>query len=138
MGITSVVSGVLSSIAAPVASVLNSRQETIQLNATVNGKLANKVLDNEATISLSDKEWEHLGKKNENGSWKDEYGTVSVVSILNLIVLGGILTAFGKPQLLEGVTVALTTFNEIGVDIGSILKVTVYAALGIYAFKKVL
>tara|TARA_R110000803_G_scaffold51629_2_gene106610 strand:- start:17297 stop:17713 length:417 start_codon:yes stop_codon:yes gene_type:complete len=138
MGITSVVSGVLSSIAAPVASVLNSRQETIQLNATVNGKLANKVLDNEATISLSDKEWEHLGKKNENGSWKDEYVTVSVVSILNLIVLGGILTAFGKPQLLEGVTVALTTFNEIGVDIGSILKVTVYAALGIYAFKKVL
>lgn len=138
MGITSVVSGVLSSIAAPVASVLNSRQETIQLNATVNGKLANKVLDNEATISLSDKEWEHLGKKNENGSWKDEYVTVSVVSVLNLIVLGGILTAFGKPQLLEGVTVALTTFNEIGVDIGSILKVTVYAALGIYAFKKVL
>ena len=132
MGITSVVSGVLSSIAAPVASVLNSRQETIQLNATVNGKLANKVLDNEATISLSDKEWEHLGKKNENGSWKDEYVTVSVVSILNLIVLGGM------PQLLEGVTVALTTFNEIGVDIGSILKVTVYAALGIYAFKKVL
>ena len=84
MGITSVVSGVLSSIAAPVASVLNSRQETIQLNATVNGKLANKVLDNEATISLSDKEWEHLGKKNENGSWKDEYVTVSVVSVLNL------------------------------------------------------
>ena len=138
MGITSVVSGVLSSIAAPVASVLNSRQETIQLNATVNGKLANKVLDNEATISLSDKEWEHLGKKNENGSWKDEYVTVSVVSILNLIVLGGILTAFNQPQVLEGVTVALTTFNTIGVDIGGIMKVTIYAALGIYAFKKVL
>jgi hypothetical protein len=137
MSIASIIGTAAQAVVAPVASVLNKRQETKQLNRTVDAKLAEKKLDSSTEIALTDKEWENIGKRNETTSWKDEYVTVSVVSIFNLILLGGILTAFGQPQLLQGITEALTAFNAMGVNIGDIMKVTIYAALGIYAFRKV-
>tara|TARA_R110000796_G_scaffold52810_1_gene124345 strand:- start:124 stop:540 length:417 start_codon:yes stop_codon:yes gene_type:complete len=138
MSIGTIIAQAASGLAAPITGYLGKREETKQVTKTVDAKLAEVKLDSNTEITLSDKEWENISKRAETSSWKDEYVTVSVVSILNLIVLGGILTAFNQPQVLEGVTVALTTFNTIGVDIGGIMKVTIYAALGIYAFKKVL
>ena len=137
MSLGNIIKDTVSGLVSPITGYLGRREETKQITKTADAKLAEKRLDNAAEVSLSDKEWENIGKRSESGSWKDEYVTVSVVSIFNLIVIGGLATAFGYPQVLEGVTVAMTTLNAVGVEVGDIMKVTIYAALGIYAFKKV-
>ena len=72
--------------------------------------------------------------------------------LFNLIVLGGLASAFGYPQILEGVKLALVTLNEVMVmmvtdpetgslaseytPLGTIIVVTIFAGIGVYGWKK--
>jgi hypothetical protein len=71
-------------------------------------------------------------------TWKDEYVTVSVVSIFNLIVVGGLSAGLGYPQILNGVAASVLALTSVGVDVGFLLEATVLAGLGLSVWKKIL
>jgi hypothetical protein len=88
-------------------------------------------------IELNKDEYEVLATQGLAGTWKDEYVTVSVVSILNTIVIGGLASAFGYPQILIGVGTAIKSLSTAGVDVGFIMEATIMAAIGLSIWKKV-
>jgi hypothetical protein len=134
----SIIKDIVGGVVSPVTNYLGKREETKQTGQSLEAKIATAKIDSDTQITLSDKEWELIGKRAEGGTWKDEYITVSVVSIFNLIVLGGLASAFGYGQVLEGVNLAIDSLNNLEGNMADILKVTIYAGLGIYAVKKVL
>jgi len=121
----------------PIVGLFSKRQERKLLREKTVAALSQSAQDNKHQININKDEWESLNVKTQEGTWKDEYVTVSLVSILNLIVLGGILTAFGFPQVLTGVGVAVNALGEAGVDVGFLLKAAVLAGLGLSVWKSV-
>ena len=120
----------------PIANIISRRQERKAARETARAKLAQAALDNEHTLELNKDEYEIVATGGLNETWKDEYAVVSVVSILNLVVAGGLATAFGYPQILEGVAIAITSLTQAGVDVGFLLEAAVLSALGLSIWKK--
>ena len=121
---------------APVANIFTKREERKLVRETAAGKLLQSKADGSLKLELNKDEWENLQVKGMTESWKDEYVTVSVVSILNVIVVGGIASAFGYPQLLTGVGTAITALGAAGVDIGFLLEAAILAGLGLSIWKR--
>jgi len=127
-------------IAEMASGAFGKRTERKINQDTITGELAKAKVDGAHQISLSEKQWEMLSKQAEAGTWKDEFITVTVMSIFIIIILGAIASAFGFPQILEGIKLAIAELNIAldGTTLGQIMQVTVYAGLGVYAIKKVL
>ena len=121
----------------PVASIFVKREERKQARESAKSKLVQSKQDNSYQVDLNKDEWEALQVKGMDHTWKDEYVTVSIVSILNIIVVGGLATAFGYPQILTGVGTALTAITAAGVDIGFLMEAAVLAGLGLSVWKRV-
>lgn len=126
----------VSALFKPVASVINKRQERKILKEQAIAKLSQSAQDDAQAINLNKDEWEALNVGGMQHTWKDEYVTVSILSILNLIVVGGIATAFGYPQVLEGMGIALRALTETGVDVGFLMEATALAGLGLSIWKR--
>lgn len=126
----------ISALFAPVAGIITKRQERKQSRDTAQAKLVQAKQDNNYQLDLNKDEWENLNVAGMKDTWKDEYVTVSIVSILNLIVLGGILSAFGYPQMLKGVGIAMTALTTAGVEVGFLMEAAVLAGLGLSVWKK--
>jgi len=126
----------ITALFAPVASIFQKRQERKLLKEAAVSKLAQSAQDNTQSLNLNKDEWEALNIKGMDHTWKDEYVTVSVVSILNAIVIGGIASAFGYPQILTGVGTAIAALGTAGVDIGFLLEAAVLAGLGLSIWKR--
>jgi len=120
----------------PVIGIFAKRQERKQLKDQALAKLNQSAQDDTQSLNLNKDEWEALNVKGMDHTWKDEYVTVSVVSILNVIVLGGLASAFGYPQILTGIGTALAALGEVGVDIGFLLEATILAGLGLSIWKR--
>ena len=120
----------------PIANIISRRQERKAARETARAKLAQAALDNEHTLELNKDEYDIVATGGLNETWKDEYAVVSVVSILNLVVIGGLATALGYPQILEGVAIAITSLTQAGVDVGFLLEAAVLSALGLSIWKK--
>ena len=121
----------------PVADIINKRQDRKIAKEAASAKLAHAKASNTQTLELNKDEWEQMQVAGQSESWKDEYVTVSVVSILNLIVVGGIASAFGYPEVLQGVGVAIYSITEAGVDIGFLMEAAILAGLGLSVWKRV-
>jgi hypothetical protein len=123
-----------------------ARTERKAAEKSLEAKIAEKQIDASAQITFNTQEWERISAWANESTWKDEYVTVSVVSIFNLIVFGGIASAFGYPEILNGITTAVTTLNEVlenqdtgeATQLGIIMTTTILAGIGIYGFKKVI
>lgn len=120
----------------PVASIFTAREQRKAAKEAAHAKLAHAKAEGFQQLELNKDEWEQLQVSGMMGSWKDEYVTVSVVSIFNIIVLGGILSAFGYPQVLAGIGTAIAALGEAGVDVGFLLEATILAGLGLSIWKK--
>ena len=120
----------------PVASVLRKREERKLVKVTVEGKLAEAAQQNAAEITFKDQELEHILAAQKANSWTDEYATVSLLSILNLIVVGGILAAFGYSQVLAGIGLAVTSLVNAGVDVGFLMEAVTLSAVGLSVWRK--
>jgi preprotein translocase subunit Sss1 len=120
----------------PAADAFKARAERKTIEKTLEAKIAEKRIDATSKVEFNTQEWERLSKWAEESTWKDEYITVSVVAIWNIIVIGAVAQAFGFPQILEGIKLAMLTLKEIGVDVGLIMQVTIFAGLSVYAWKK--
>ncbi len=127
----------------PVVGLITNRQNRKAAGEAAVSKLAAARQDLTAmesgqthALELNKDEWEALQVKGMDATWKDEYVTLSIVSILNLIVVGGILTAFGQPELLKGVGIAMQSLTAAGVDIGFLMQAAVLAGLGLSIWKR--
>ena len=131
------IKAILETVLGPIAGIFQKRQERKLAVQTAKAKLTQAVQDDSARVVFNDQEWEVIATQMNTGSWKDEYATVSILSIINLVVLGGILSAFGKPELLAGVVVAITTLDTVGVNVGLLMEAIVFAAVGLSIWRKV-
>ena len=127
---------ILSLFVQPVSNVLTKREERKLATKQIEGKIAEAKVKGAQQVTFNDQELEIVRTKGLDNTWKDEYITVSVVSVFNLIVVGGIAAAFGHPQILEGVGLAITALVNAGVDFGFILTATVTAGIGLNLWRK--
>jgi hypothetical protein len=132
MGIKEIIAGLFK----PVADIFAKREERKAAKEAAAAKLAHAKQEGAQQLELNKDEWEQLQVQGMSQTWKDEYVTVSVVSILNLILIGGLAAAFGFPQVLEGVGIALTAITAAGVDIGFLMEAAVLAGLGLSIWKR--
>jgi hypothetical protein len=121
----------------PVADIFKAREARKAAKEAAAAKLAMATAEGQQKIELNKDEYEVLATQGLAGTWKDEYVTVSVVSILNTIVIGGLASAFGYPQILIGVGTAIKSLSTAGVDVGFIMEATIMAAIGLSIWKKV-
>lgn len=120
---------------APLANAYKANQDRKAARDVVKGKIQMAKNEGNLKVELTDQEWESLGVDQENKSWKDEYVTVSVVSLFNLLIVGGIAAAFGHAQVLEGMVLAIQALTAAGVDVGFLLNAVVLAAIGLKVWR---
>jgi tetrahydromethanopterin S-methyltransferase subunit D len=123
-------------IVSPITGLIQRRQERKIAQDSAKAKLLQAKHDSDSKLELNDQELEVIMQKGLSDTWKDEYVTVSFVSIINGIVLGGVAAAFGYPQLLQGIGIAVNAIDLAGVDIGFILNAVVMAAIGLSIWRK--
>tara|TARA_R110002167_G_scaffold60282_2_gene170429 strand:- start:24086 stop:24508 length:423 start_codon:yes stop_codon:yes gene_type:complete len=133
-GIKAIVEGIV----APVSGILNKRTERKMAVESADAKLAQIKQDGITKVELNEQDIEALRTKQNESTWKDEYTLLSVLSIMNIIVLGGIAKAFGFPEILAGVVYAVQELNAVGVDTGELIRVSVYAGLGLSVWKGII
>lgn len=122
----------------PVAKVFSKREERKLATETLKGKLAQAKVEGQHQVTITDAEWESISASGLGESWKDEYITISFGSIINMIVIGALLAAFGFPQgelILEGVAKVGTVLTAMGVDLGFLLQAVVLASLGLKVWR---
>lgn len=93
---------------------------------------------NDYKIELTQSEWEAVAVKYKEKTWTDEYATVSVLSIFNLMVIGGLEMAVrgDAAVIMAGVINALNAMEAVNINVGQLIEVVVYAAVGIYAYRR--
>lgn len=128
--------GIGKRVVGPILDIIKGKQDRKKALAQVESKIKLAQTETEGDLVLKRHEVEALAVKGLSETWRDEYVTVSVVSIFNLIVIGGILTAFGYPQVLEGIAVSVTALEAAGVDLGFLMTAAVLTSLGVYTFKR--
>lgn len=130
------VKDILGLFISPVAKVFEKREERKTVQKQIDGKLAQAKMDGEKQVTFNDQELEQLQTQQKQQTWTDEYATVSILSILNLIVVGSIAAAFGEPRLLEGMGIAIMALVGSGVDIGFLIEAVTLAAIGLTVWRK--
>ena len=128
--------GWLKILLGPLTSIILKRQTRKAAQQSAKTKIEAAKQEHSATVELNKDEWEQLQVDGMDKTWKDEYVTVSVMSIFNMVVIGGLMSAFGYPEVLEGIVTSVTALTAIGVDVGFLLNATVLAGLGLSVWKR--
>lgn len=132
MGLKDLIAGALK----PAADAFQARVARKQAQETAAAKLAQAKFDGALQLEFNDQELERLSTALTEKTFKDEYITISIVLIVNLFVVGGILTAFGYPELLDGVVMGVERLVAVGVDMGFIIEAVVFAGIGLSVWRK--
>ena len=127
----------ITSLFKPITELIAQRGHRKAAKEAAVSKLAAATAQNTQQLELNKDEWEALNVALQGQTWKDEYVTVSVVSIFNIIVLGGLASAFGYPQILTGIATAIQALLAANVDVGFLMEATILAGLGLSVWKKV-
>ena len=129
----------LSTIKKPITDVLNKKQERKIAKDTFNGQIAMARQAGEQEVIVNDQHLDQILAQNTTSTWKDEYATVSIISIVNFLMIGGILNGFGYPAFLEGTIIGVRALAEVlqnGGDLAFIVKATVLVAIGLNVWRK--
>ena len=132
MGIRAIIAAIVS----PVTKIITARQNRKAAKESARAKLKQAAQDSEYKLELSDQELERVLANGLGDTWKDEYATVSIMSILNIMVIGGVMSAYGDTRMLEGIGIALQAITAAGVDIGFLMEAVVLAAIGLSIWRK--
>ena len=128
MNIASIVSGIIS----PITGIFVKREETKKVKVEGEAKIALAKQNGSTEITLTDQEWEAIAASKQDSTWKDEYVTIVITSPIVLIIIGSINYAItGDLDLLNGAVLALEKLEDIGLDMGELMEVVVYAAVGL-------
>ncbi len=132
MSILTLISGLVK----PVTDLIKGRQDRKKNRESAQAQLSAASQAGNFNLKLKDQEWEALAQGQKSSTWTDEYATVSILSIVNLVVVGGVASAFGYPQVLTGIVTAISTMAEVGIDIGFLAEAVVLAAIGLSTWRK--
>tara|TARA_S200002703_G_scaffold156660_1_gene162782 strand:+ start:590 stop:985 length:396 start_codon:yes stop_codon:yes gene_type:complete len=127
---------IIEGIAAPVIGVFNKRTERRMAKEAARSKLKLAQQEGQQTVTMTDAEWESLSVQVNENSWKDEYLTIVITSPIVILILGGILAAFGHPGVLTGIDLAVKSIREAGVDMGFLMEAVVLAGMGLKLWRK--
>lgn len=130
------VGDIIKAFAAPVVGFFEKREQRKMEAKKIEGKLAEAKLTGEQQITFNDQELEHLATQQKANSWTDEYATVSVLSVFNIIVFGGVAAGFGELRILDGMAIAITSLSAAGVDVGFLIEAVTLAAVGLTVWRK--
>jgi hypothetical protein len=119
------------SLVKPISEGYKVKQARKQAKETGKAKLALAAQEGDTKIALTDAEWEAVGNEKQDTTWKDEYVTVVCTSPYVFIFLGAVVAAFGNDQLLTGAMTGVTKLEGIGINVGHLCEVVVYAAVGL-------
>ena len=131
------VAAVIGSILSPIGEFMKRREERKAAKDSARAKLRQAKVTNAHELTLKDQELEQVLASAKRESWLDEYVTLSLVSILNIIVVGGILAAFGNTEVLEGISLAASAIVQLGVDLGFLMELVIMAAVGLVVWRKI-
>ena len=125
-------------IVEPVTTLGKAHIERKRNKESLSAKLAIAKQSDNASLDLTDGEWEAFSKMQENGTWKDEFVTVTFMLPIWLIFLGAIhgsykVDAEGNPdgRLLEGTLAGIEALTKLGLNWGEITFAVVLAAIGL-------
>lgn len=120
----------------PISDAYKANQDRKIARDSAKAKIVLAKNEGDQEITLKDAEAEALAVQEQRHTWKDEYATVSIISILNLYVVGGLAAAFGYPEVLQGTAIATNALVNAGVDLGWLLEVVVLAAVGLKVWRR--
>ena len=135
MALTSLIGGVVSGIVAPVARIFEKRESRKKAVETIRAKTAQAKQAGETQVQLDIMEWEALSKRAEPETWKDEFVTVVVFAPFITMLIGSLAAAFGHTEMAQASAAMLIAINNMNIDYGTLLYVTVGAALGVRLWK---
>lgn len=121
----------ISNAVGSIAGVFTAKTKAKQAIETGKQKIQKAQVDGQNSLNLTDAEWEAVNADNQDGTWKDEYVTVVCTFPYVFIFLGAVVAAFGNELLLTGSMTGVAKLEEIGVDVGHLCQVVVYAAVGL-------
>lgn len=133
MGVKDLLSGLLK----PASKAFQARTERKQKQDELGAKVTLAKQNGETEITMKVADIDKARVADQKGSWKDEYITVSIMTVFNIIVIGALAQAFGFPNLLEGIVIAVKTLNEVGVNVGQLIYLTVIAGLGLTVWNRI-
>lgn len=129
------IGGVVSGILNPVSNAYKANQDRKKARETGEAKLKLAKENNDTQLDMTQAEWEALSKKNEDGSWKDEWVTIITTLPIPIIFLSAIASAYlGDPLYLESAKQGVTAIKELLPNYEGIVEVVIYAALSIKGF----
>jgi len=131
-------SDLLGGAVAPIAGVVKANVERKQAHETLNSQLLTQKETDETNITVSKDQLEAVLSQGLGTSWKDEYATLSILSIINGIVVGGVLHGFGYPQFMQGILIGVEAMNTLGIHVGALVTTVVAAAIGVTTLKRLL
>ena len=128
----SIISGIIS----PISSIFIKREERKKVKVQGEAKLALAKQTGDTEITLTDQEWEAIAVSKQDSSWKDEYVTIVITSPIVLIIIGAVVFAMtNDSRLLDGSVTALERLEAIGLNMGDLMEVVVYAAVGLKVWR---
>ena len=130
------ITDIITGIAKPVTDLLGKRQDRKMAGEAAQAKLVQAKQEGAQSVILNEQEIEAVRTNGLGNSWKDEYITVSIVVFLNLVIVGSIASAFGNPSLLDGTKGAVLVLSSMGVNMGELIRIVVYAGVGISVWRK--
>lgn len=119
------------SIVKSIAGIFTANTRRKQAKESGIQKILQAQVDGGNSLNMSDAEWEAVNASKADSSWKDEYVTVVCTSPYVLIIIGAVANAFGAPEILQGAMTGIQKLQDIEIDVGEMVKVVVYAAVGL-------
>lgn len=136
MSVAATIGSVVSTMIRPLADAYIKNQERKQAKESASSKIKLARDEQNTQVTLTDAEGEAVLANGLDKSWKDEYVTVSVVSVFNLLIGGGVYGAFTSDyRLLQGTVEGISALQALNVDIGFLLNATVLAAIGLKVWR---
>lgn len=135
-----VIKSVVAGAVAPIANIFVKKTERKQAKDKINGQVELAKIEGKSEVAVQTADWEILSKAQEEGSWKDEYVTLSVFTIFNGVIVGSVASAFGYEggaELVNGILEGVRTIDALDGTVGTLIIVTAYAALSIKVVKDV-
>jgi hypothetical protein len=127
----SIIKNIVGGLAKPVSDSYQKRQERKQARETGQAKLAQAKVESKKQITLTDREWEAIQADKSSTSWKDEYLTIVITSPIVVMIIGGVLAAFGEERVLSGIAIAMNSLSGTGIDMWFLMEAVVLAGVGL-------